>query len=64
MNYLKPDNGEQKADIQWWVESETPRCDLCAEYLELIFLTPGLILYNCSQVLAIKILKTNQYNPV
>ena len=64
MNYLKPDNGEQKADIQWWVESDTPRCDLPTDYPELILLTPGLILYNWAQVLPIKILKTHQYNPV
>ena len=27
MNYLKQDNGEQKADIQWWAGSDRPQCD-------------------------------------
>ena len=64
MNHPKPDNEEQKADILWWAWSETPPCDLCREFLQLIWLTPGLILSNCSQVLAIKILRTHHYNPV
>ena len=60
MNYLKPDNGEQKPDIPWWPGSEGPQCDLHT----IIRLTPGLILSNCAQLLAIKVSKTHQYNPV